>query len=232
MTLTYTQRRERITQLAEQLPLNLRGRISLRNVEAVSHLPPETQQTLAHALDAGLLTLSAAVRYLKAHPQVSTNDLLTVCQAGAASCRHNHRSDNTPVAGDMRVASTTHVALSSAVQRPSHSLTQNSGETTVALPEDIQTLAALMQACFPDLNPMAADALIHSPTLTDILPVVAAHRQAFASSHLRSDFVIVILYALMGQSQTELQQIIAANPAYQQAIRQSGAANLAAVSIP
>jgi hypothetical protein len=93
-------------------------------------------------------------------------------------------------------------------------------------------MTSLMQACFPDLNPAAAEALIQSPTLADILPLVSAHRQAFASPHLRSDFVIVILYALLGQAQNQLQQIIAANPAYQQAIRQSGAANLAVVSIP
>jgi hypothetical protein len=224
MTLTYTQRRERIIQLAERLPHNLRGRISLRNVEAVSHLPPEAQQTLGHALDAGLVTLTAAVRYLKAQPQISTNELLTICEAGAASCRNHHRS------GDAGNGGTTGNTLVG--RQPSHASAPRTSETTVASPGDIQALTSLMQVCFPDLNPAAAEALIHSPTLADILPVVASHRQAFASPHLRSDFVIVILYALMGQSQTELQQIIAANPAYQQAIRQSGAANLAAVSIP
>jgi hypothetical protein len=224
MTLTYTQRRERIIQLAEQLPHNLRGRISLRNVEAVSHLPPEAQQTLGHALDVGLLTLSAAVRYLKAQPQISTNELLTLCEAGAASCRHHHRpgdTGNDGTTGDTPVG-----------RQPSHAFAPGTGETAVASPGDIQALASLMQACFPDLNSAAAEALIHSPTLADILPVVSAHRQAFASLQLRSDFVIVILYALLGQSKNQLQQIIAANPAYQQAILQSGAIKLAAVSIP
>jgi hypothetical protein len=224
MTLTYTQRRDRIIQLAERLPPNLRGRISLRNVEAVSHLPPEAQQTLGHALDAGLVTLSAAVRYLKANSEISTNELLILCETGAASCRHHHRSgypgyDNaTPDAPVGR--------------QPSYASNQNNGETAVTLPEDIQTLAALMLACFPDMNPMAAEALIHSPSLADILPIAAAHRQTFASPHLRSDFVIVILYALLGQAQNQLQQIIAANPAYQQAIRQSAVPSLAATLIP
>jgi len=224
MTLTYSQRRDRIIQLAERLPYNLRGRISFRNVEAVSHLPPEAQQTLGHALDAGLVTLSAAVRYLKANPQISINELLRRCEVGAASCRTHHRS------GDTGNDGTTGDTL--AGRQPSHAFAPGTGETAVASPGDIQALASLMQACFPGLNPAAAEALIHSPTLAEILRLLVAHRQAFASPHLRSDFVIVILYALLGQSQNQLQQIIAANPAYQQAIRQSSAMYPAATLIP
>jgi hypothetical protein len=177
---------------------------------------------LAHALDAGLVTLTAAVRYLKANHQISTHELLGLCEAGSASCRRYHHPG---YPGNDSATSEAPVGRQPPQSKPGMS------DTAVALPEDIQAFATLIQACFPDMAPEAAKALIHSPALSDILPIVAAHRKVFVSPHLRSDFVIVILYTLLGQSQNQLQQIIAANPAYQQAIRQSDAIHLVPASI-
>ncbi len=54
MPVPYSRRRRRREQLAKELPPGLRGRIALRHVEAVSKFSPQTQRTLAEALEAGL----------------------------------------------------------------------------------------------------------------------------------------------------------------------------------
>ena len=54
MTENYASKRERWQKQLDALPESLRGHISLRNVESVSALPAEAQQTLAQAIQAGL----------------------------------------------------------------------------------------------------------------------------------------------------------------------------------
>lgn len=76
MSESYTSKRERWQKLLEALPDSLRGHVSLRNVEAVSALPPQAQETLAQAIQAGLTRLPRAIDVLRNNPQASVDELL------------------------------------------------------------------------------------------------------------------------------------------------------------
>ena len=76
MTETYASKRERWQKLLDALPPNLRGHISLRNVEAVSSLAPQAQETLAQAIQAGLKRLPRAIELLENTPGLSVAELL------------------------------------------------------------------------------------------------------------------------------------------------------------
>ncbi len=76
MTESYQEKRERMQRALANLPEDLRGRVSLRNAEAVAALPPEAQRTLASALERGLVKISVALRMLAGDPQASLETLL------------------------------------------------------------------------------------------------------------------------------------------------------------
>lgn len=76
MTETYASKRERWQKQLEALPESLRGHISLRNVEAVSALSPQAQETLAQAIQAGLSRLPRAIECLRRHPEATVAELL------------------------------------------------------------------------------------------------------------------------------------------------------------
>jgi len=76
MSETYQSKRERWQRLLETLPEKLRQHVSLRNVEAVAALPPQAQERLAQAIQAGLKRLPRAVEQLKIDPDTSVEDLL------------------------------------------------------------------------------------------------------------------------------------------------------------
>jgi hypothetical protein len=76
MSETYQSKRERWQRLLESLPLGLRGHVSLRNVEAVAALPPQAQERLLEAMQAGLKRLPRAVEQLRVNPNSSVADLL------------------------------------------------------------------------------------------------------------------------------------------------------------
>jgi len=76
MTETYASKRERWQKLLDALPANLRGHISLRNVESVSALSPQAQETLAQAIQAGLKRLPRAIELLESAPGLSVAELL------------------------------------------------------------------------------------------------------------------------------------------------------------
>jgi hypothetical protein len=75
MPVPYEQRRRRRQQLVEGLPPGLRGRIALRNVEAVAKLPPEAQRRLAEAIDTGV-RIPAAIAHLKRNPGAKVEDIM------------------------------------------------------------------------------------------------------------------------------------------------------------
>lgn len=76
MSETYQSKRERWQRLMETLPVGLREQVSLRNVEAVAALPPQTQERLAEAIQAGLKRLPRALEQLKINPNTAIADLL------------------------------------------------------------------------------------------------------------------------------------------------------------
>lgn len=82
MSENYASKRERWQRLLEALPENLRGHISLRNVEAVSALSPQAQGTLAQAIQTGLKRLPRAIELLGQNPDLTVSELLEKAGAG------------------------------------------------------------------------------------------------------------------------------------------------------
>ena len=182
MSETYQSKRERWQRLLESLPVGLREKVSLRNVEAVAALPPQAQERLAEAIQAGLKRLPRAVEQLRVNPNTSVADLLNP---------------------------------------PTLPVTKSSS-TEPEFPEHIQNeLADLIQLCFPDMPRMSAEALANADVM-DVARITAqAHHQLFKSNHLRTDFVVMVLYGLMRQSLGSLEEVIEGTPALWQAFNQS-----------
>lgn len=170
MSENYSSKRGRWQRLSESLPAELRGQVSLRNVEAVAALPPEAQARLAEALRAGLKRLSGALEQLRSDPNTPLADLL---------------------------------------QPPE------------AQPDIPSELADLIQQCFPDMPRVSAEALAESEVLERARRTAQAHRQLFESAHLRTDFVMLVLYGLMRQTLKSLEEIIEGTPALRQAFEQA-----------
>ena len=76
MSESYQAKRERWQRLLETLPAELRGQVSLRNVEAVASLTPQAQQRLAEAIRSGLQRLPRAVEQLRTDPDTPLSQLL------------------------------------------------------------------------------------------------------------------------------------------------------------
>jgi len=182
MSETYQSKRERWQRLLDSLPANLREHVSLRNVEAVTALPPQARERLVEAIQAGLKRLPRAVEQLKVNPNTSVADLL-----------------NPPA---------------QLVAEPSSPISE--------IPQHIQNeLADLIQQCFPDMPRLSAEALANSDVMEVARTTAQAHHQLLASDHLRTDFVVMVLYGLMRQSLERLEEIIEDTPALRQAFNQS-----------
>jgi hypothetical protein len=94
MSETYASKRECWQRPLEALPDSLRGHISLRNIEAVSALPGQAQETLAQAIQAGLKRLPGAIAILGSSPGISLSELLE--QASDSKSRFLERVAVTP----------------------------------------------------------------------------------------------------------------------------------------
>ncbi|MBI5841890.1 MAG: hypothetical protein HZB19_17515 [Chloroflexi bacterium] len=82
-------------------------------------------------------------------------------------------------------------------------------------------LADLIQVCFPDMPRMSAEALANADVMDVARTAARAHHQLFKSNHLRTDFVVMVLYGLMRQSLESLEEVIEQTPALLQAFNQS-----------
>ncbi len=182
MSETYQSKRERWQRLLETLPAGLREQVSLRNVEAVAALPPQAQERLAEAIQAGLKRLPRAVEQLRVNPNTSVAELL-----------------NPPVQPE-----------------------PESPSPAADFPQLIQNeLADLIQLCFPDMPRMSAEALANADVMDVARTTAQAHHLLFKSNHLRTDFVVMVLYGLMRQSLENLEEVIEQTPALLQAFNQS-----------
>ena len=191
---SYERKKKRRLEIKKTLPENLRDRIALRNVMAVARLTSEQQQALANALDIGLKRVPTALRHLKTHLDVSAQELLRA-SLGSRGARN---------------------------QRPSPPAPAHPGPTSPSHPEALDELLGLLKTCYPEMNPYSAKALAESEALRDILAVLTIYQQVFDSPHFNTDFVVVLFYNLLAQTREQLDQRIADNPAYQQALRQAG----------
>ncbi len=82
-------------------------------------------------------------------------------------------------------------------------------------------LADLIQRCFPDMPRLSAEALAGAEVMDMARQTAYVHQLLFESNHLRTDFVMVVLYALVRETLEHLEEIIADTPALAQALRQS-----------
>ena len=97
-----------------------------------------------------------------------------------------------------------------------------SSSTELDFPQHIQNeLADLIQLCFPDMPRMSAEALANADVMEVARTTAQAHHQLFKSNHLRTDFVVMVLYGLMRHSLESLEQVIEQTPALRQAFNQS-----------
>ena len=84
-----------------------------------------------------------------------------------------------------------------------------------------QELADLIQLCFPDMPRVSAEALVEAEVMDIAQQTARVHHRVFQSGHLRTDFVMIVLYAQVHQTQERLEEMIAENPALRQMIDQS-----------
>ena len=95
------------------------------------------------------------------------------------------------------------------------------------LPQEIRNeLADLVQACYPDMPRLSADALVEADAMQVAGEVAQALGNLFNSEHLKADFVLVTLYALIAGTLERLETLIAESPAAQQVLAQSDLSNI------
>jgi len=82
-------------------------------------------------------------------------------------------------------------------------------------------LADLIQACFPDMPRISAEALANSDVMDVARNVAQAHDRLFKSNHVRTDFVMMVLHSLMRQTLERLEEVIEATPALRHNFNQS-----------
>lgn len=82
-------------------------------------------------------------------------------------------------------------------------------------------LAGLVQQCFPDMPRVSAEALVEADVMETTCRTAQVHYDLFQSNHLRTDFVLLVVYGLIRQSLERLEEIINGSPAIQQAFLQS-----------
>ena len=96
------------------------------------------------------------------------------------------------------------------------------GEQPSESPQHIQReLTDLIQLCFPDMPRISAEALANAGALDPARQMLQVQHSLFGSKYLRTDFVMVVLYALACQTLERLEEIISDTPACRQAIYQS-----------
>ncbi len=87
-------------------------------------------------------------------------------------------------------------------------------------------LADLVQACYPDMPRLSAEALVEAEAMQVAGEVAQALVNLFNSEHLKADFVLVTLYALVAGTLERLETLIAESPAAQGVLAQSDLSNI------
>lgn len=203
MPVPYAERKKRRKKLAAELPPDLQGQIALRHVEAVSAFSPQAQRTLAEALAAGA-SASAAVAFLKDHPEAGRAEVV-------ASCRARQRKKQMTDGKLPRVEAPTESAPDG-----SESGTQQVSEQTLT------ELTDLLRYCYPDMPAITAEAMAAAELLAGVRAVIGAQQACLAAPEAESDFVLVALCGLAVQTLARLDQRVSARPAYRRALAQSG----------
>jgi hypothetical protein len=87
-------------------------------------------------------------------------------------------------------------------------------------------LADLIQACYPDMPRLSAEALAEAEAMQVAGEVAQALDNLFNSEHLKADFVLVTLYALIAGALERLETLISESLAAQGVLAQSDLSNI------
>ena len=215
MTETYDQKKARQLRIRETLPTELKN-IPLCFVEDVAEISPQAQQILIDALARGSINIARALEYFQNTFVLIADDLLEVARPrkrgpqSAGDGQDQQPEDKTVV--------------------PSNAPTNESSPTPIPAavlpldPRDIRTITDILINCYPSMPLSSAEGLARSEVMRGAVNIVEAVRLALESDNAKSDFVILALFRLFNTTKKRFQEIILNNPAYLQAIKQSGIA--------
>jgi hypothetical protein len=210
MTENYDQKKARQLRIRESLPADLKE-IPLCYVEDVVEISPQAKQTLIDALAKGPINIACALEYFQNTFVLNADDLLEVARPKKRG-PHQTEGDHYPHSDEAIAPCNTQTVDSSPVIPPTATLD----------PRDIQTLTEILIKCYPSMPVSSAGGLAKSEVMREAIRVVTAVRLALESNHAKSDFVILALFGLFRTTKIQLQEIVQSNPAYLQAIKQSG----------
>jgi hypothetical protein len=212
MTENYDQKKARQLRIRETLPAELKE-IPLCYVEDVAEISPEAKQILIDALAKEPINIARALEYFQNTFVLSLNDLLEVARPKKRGPQQAE-GDQDQQQEDAVVPCNTPTTDSSPATLPAATLD----------PRDIQTLTEILIKCYPSMPVFSAGGLAKSEVMREAIRVVESVRLALESNHAKSDFVILALFVLFRTTKIQLQEIVQRNPAYLQAIKQSGLA--------
>ena len=210
MTENYDQKKARQLRIRETLPAELKE-IPLCYVEDVAEISPQAKQTLIDALAKGPINIACALEYFQNTFVLNADDLLEVARPKKRGPQQTE-GDPYPKLDEAIAPSNTQTADSSPAIPPTITLD----------PRDIQTLTEILIKCYPSMPVSSAGGLAKSEVMREAIRVVETVRLALESNHAKSDFVILALFGLFRTTKIQLQEIVQRNPAYLQAIKQSG----------
>lgn len=84
----------------------------------------------------------------------------------------------------------------------------------------IHEVTDLIQQSFPDMSRIAAEALARADAMEIPRTIALVHAQLFHSKHLKTDFVMLVVFRLMHKTLERLEEILVANPAFGQIVQQ------------
>ncbi len=194
---SYDARRAQWQQLAGQLLPELRGRISLRNVAAVSRLLPHAQQTLAALLDAGLLQNRQVIRHLRQNPGASLDELAEIASRPRKGRQQDGRGKQARTGGG---------------HLPATSIQGAASTDTEPDPRDVGELTGLFLRISPMASPISAEYWAREQAA--LLSIVRALREFLAADPPPAETNFAVFCALVLSLHEQVDRMIAARPAY------------------
>ena len=97
-------------------------------------------------------------------------------------------------------------------------VTQNSNLS----PEDLLLLEGYIQKCYQDMADPTVHAIANSDSMAEAGELLAVLNKFYASNHSRSDFVNVVLYAILYDALEKHIRNIKKIPAFVQAVQKTG----------
>jgi hypothetical protein len=97
-------------------------------------------------------------------------------------------------------------------------VTQNSNLS----PEDLLLLEGYIQKCYQDMADPTVHAIANSDSMAEAGELLAVLNKFYASNHSRSDFVNVVLYAILFDALEKHIRNIKKIPAFVQAVQKTG----------